>query len=133
MDPKFSADMLFVTQAFLIQFSQERKERCKLQNLTLDHDQLHQFPSNNSLAPNWVLLRMLSPWPSAAKKKPGGKKSGTATPPCLLTQQTQGHHRNSSASTQSEKQGRCTARRQTLQNGRLAQCKMGRNFFFFLI
>jgi hypothetical protein len=73
MDPKFSADMLFVTQVFLIQFSQERKERCKLQNLTLDHDQLHQFPSNNSLAPNWVLLRMLSPLPSAAKKKPRGE------------------------------------------------------------
>ncbi len=65
------------------------------------------------------------------KKNRGGRKSGTATPPCLLTQQTQGHHRNSSASTQSEKQGRCIARQQTLKNGRLAQCKMGRNFFFF--
>lgn len=71
MDPKISADMLFVTQAFLIQFSQEWKERCKLQNLTLDHDQLHRFPSNISLAPNWVPLRMLSPWPSAAKEKTG--------------------------------------------------------------
>jgi hypothetical protein len=72
MDPKISADMLLVTQAFLIQFSQEWKERCKLQNLTLDHDQLHQFPSNNYLAPNWVLLRMLSPLPSAANKKNRG-------------------------------------------------------------
>jgi hypothetical protein len=77
-----------------------------------------------------VLLRMLSPWPSAANKKTGGgRKSGTATPPCLLTQQTQGHHRNSSASTQSGKQGRCIARQQTLKNGKLAHCKIGRNFF----